>query len=147
MAGRPEICAELSHTGRIICRIVTNNASNDIAILRDIPDELGTPVFRIPCRSHTTALTLKDFIGDAFHLISGGDFFAAMIDLRKLLPHVRERDTFHGIPPRCETRWTSLGKFAYYPVCYCDHICAFLQDKFRFEQLAPCFTLMNTYVE
>jgi hypothetical protein len=121
------------------------------------------PVFRIPCLSHITALALIDFVKDAFPVVSGRDFFGAMIDLRSLLPRVRKRDAFNGIPHPCEMQWTSLGEFADYVVSHRVSICAFLRDKFttgatvpagatmafevRFEQLAPCLKLLNILVK
>jgi hypothetical protein len=157
------ICTDLKEKGFVVCSIVTGNASHEIAAVRELPWELGVPVFRIPCLSHTMALVLRDFVKDGFPLISGWDFFGAMIDLRSLLSHLRRRDAFNGILQPCETRWTSRGEFADYLVSHCVSICAFLQDKFttratlpagptmafevRFERLAPCLKLLNIFVK
>jgi hypothetical protein len=157
-----EICTDLSDKGLSLCGSVTDNASNEIAAVRDHPERLGVPVFRIPCLTHTTTLALEGFVKDAFPLISGRDFFGAMVDLRNLLPHIRESDAFHGISRPCETRYTSLGAFADCVLCHRDRVCAILQHKFqtradrpaaaslafevRFEQLAPCLKVLNTFV-
>jgi hypothetical protein len=86
-----------------------------------------------------------------------------MSDLRKLLPHQREDDAFHGIARPCETRWMSLDKFTEYVVRHQDRICAFLRHEYPtrqgrppaaslpfdvvFEQLTSCFRFLNTFVQ
>jgi hypothetical protein len=158
-----QICRNLMRKGFVVCSIVTDNATNEIAAVRDRPKQLDVPVFRVPCLIHSTALALKDFLAQVFPPIAGRDFFGAMIDLRDLLPDQGEDGLFHGIPRPCETRWTSLGHFTQYVACDHDRICAFLGDKswtrpnhraavtllfeVRFNQRAPCLQLLDTLVD
>jgi hypothetical protein len=40
-----DVCADLSERGFVVCSIVTDNASNEIATVRDLQTRLGFPVF------------------------------------------------------------------------------------------------------
>jgi hypothetical protein len=66
-----EICCNPMRKRFVVCSIVTDNATNEIAAVRDLLKQLGVPVFRAPCLSHTTALALKDFLAQAFPPIAG----------------------------------------------------------------------------
>jgi hypothetical protein len=158
-----QICYNLMPMGFVVWSIATDNGTNEIAAVRNLPKQLGLPVFRVPRLSDTTALALRDFLGQVFSPNRGGDFFAAMIALRNLLPCEREDRLFHGIPRPCETRRTSPGQFTQYVACGHDRICAFLGHKswtrpnrraaatllfeVRFNQLAPCLQLLDTLVD
>jgi hypothetical protein len=149
-----EICRNLMRKRFVIWSMIPDNATNEIAAVRNLPKQFGVPVFRVPCLTHTTPLALKDFLAQVFPRIARRDFFGAMIDFRNLVPYQREDDLFHGIPRTCEARWTSLGQFTQYVARHHDRICAFLGDKswtrpnrratatllfdVRFNQLAPC---------
>jgi hypothetical protein len=125
-----DVCADLLGRGFVVCSIVTDNASNEIAVVRDLRTRLGLPVFRVPCLSHITTLAVKDFFADAFPRSWGKDFFGAMSDLRKLFQHKRESDAFRGIPRPCETRWMFLGEFIEHVMRHRDRIGAFLRDAY-----------------
>jgi hypothetical protein len=158
-----DVCADLSDRAFVVCSVVTDNASNEIAAVRDLRTRLGLPDFRVPCLSHITTLAVKDFLADEFPRILGRDFYDVMSDMRKLLPHKREDDAFRGIPRPCETRWTSVENFTEYVVRHQDRICAFLRHEYPtrqgrppaaslpfdvgFEQPTSRFGLLNTVVQ
>jgi hypothetical protein len=113
-----EICTDLTEKGFVVYSIVTHNASNEIAAVRELRQKLGVPVFHIPCLSDTTALASTNFVKDAFPLTSSRDFFGVIVDLRSLLPYVRKRDAVCGTLQPCETPWTSLDEFRDYGVSH-----------------------------
>jgi hypothetical protein len=99
-----EVSGNPMRKGFIVFRILTDNATSEMPVVRDLPKQLGVPVFLVPCLSHTRALALKDFLAQAFPPIARKDFFSLMIELPNLFPYQREDDLFHGIPRPCETR-------------------------------------------
>jgi hypothetical protein len=61
-----DVCADLSDRESVICSIVTDKASNEIATVGDLRPRLDLPVFRVSCLSHITTLAVKDFLANAF---------------------------------------------------------------------------------
>jgi hypothetical protein len=150
---------ELKTRGFITCAIVTDNAYNEQAAVREVGDIMGLPVFRIACLSHTTNLAVKDFLTDAF---PRGHFSIDMGKLLSALPRALKSDQFYGIKVPCETRWLSLGEFVSSVLERSGEIKAFLTaplhrgkflaaaqvlEDYSFKELHECFDELDHYVK
>jgi hypothetical protein len=109
--GLLEVVDNLHGKGFRVVAVVTDNASNEIAAIRELNTlaELQAKdilVFRIPCLSHTADLALKDALKKLF---PGRKVFKDMTALRKALAKPLRGKT-KKIPNACATRWLSLGR-------------------------------------
>jgi hypothetical protein len=103
-----EVVEELKHNGITVVAIVSDNARNEIAGIRELGLAIKKPVFRIPCLSHTLSLALQDALAAMF---PGVAFFGEMMCLFEKLPKRNKGDLFYGIHSPCPTRWLSLKPF------------------------------------
>jgi hypothetical protein len=114
------IIRDLEARGFVIVSVVTDNAANEIAGIREIghihyPCQSPVHIFRIPCLSHTANLAVQDFLQKFF---PDRDLFKDVNLLRKVLP----KGVLKKLPLACPTRWLSLGNAIRYIVSYKSEI-------------------------
>jgi hypothetical protein len=107
-----EVVHNLQARRFILVAIVTDNASNEIAAIRELGDQAALAaenvlVFRIPCLSHTANLAVQDALEQFFH---NREIFKDMTCLRKAVKKTIGKERAKRFPEACRTRWLSLGK-------------------------------------
>jgi hypothetical protein len=144
-----KVVGELVDRHFILCSIVTDNAANEAAAVRELAERTQVPVVRIPCLSHTLNLAVQDCLT----ALVGKDVFVK--DLRELytaLPTAFERDAFYGLESICPTRWLCFGKFVNTILRKSDLAIKAVDPKspagevlrkYHFVQLDECFTVLN----
>jgi hypothetical protein len=106
---------DLTKRGFAVCPIVTDNASNEVAVLnRDlaisVQKRTAVVVFRTTCLSHTTNLAAADFLKWlGSNRPDQCDVWDDMTIIREALPHSTREAQFHGLRSLCRTRWLSRG--------------------------------------
>jgi regulator of replication initiation timing len=147
-----DVVKELTAKKFIICAVVTDNASNEIAAVRQLADQSKRPIVRIPCLSHTLNLAAQDF----FTVVFGKDVFPGHLRLLyHALPTASEGDAFYGLDSICLSRWLSFGKFVHRLVT--KRATAFerlapgtaagdILRAYEFDQLDACFEVVNGFM-
>jgi hypothetical protein len=90
-ASLAEVVAELRAKDFIIAAIVTDNASNEIAAVKELASRTHLPLVRVPCISHTVNLAVHDFFTAVF---GKGVFEDHMRELHNALPTHEQGDPF-----------------------------------------------------
>jgi hypothetical protein len=133
----------------VVCAAVTDNASNEILAVKNLPGVTGYPLVRVPCMSHTLNLAVHDFFTDVF----GKNVFETDLQaFYEVLRRGSRGDHFRGLSSPCRTRWLSFGALVERIVAEYDDALRLFGDSshiaqrfrgYNFPELDACFRVVN----